>query len=380
MIKVVHLITSLDSGGAEMMLVKLLTGIDRARFTGCVVSMTDRGRLVDTIQSLRIPVHTLGFRRGVPSLRGFLEFLSLLRRERPHILQTWLYHADLMGLVGSRLCAVPRLAWNLRSSHVDMTCYSRLSGVVLRAAAHLARWPDVVIVNSHAGKASHTSLGYHPRKWAVIPNGFDVKRYQPDRDARVDVRRELGCRPDAPLIGLVARYDPMKDHETFLRAAALITKRTPEVRFVLVGRDVDGRNQTLVRTIAALGLDKVVSLLGERTDVPRIMASLDLFSLSSAFGEGSPNVVGEAMACGVPCVVTDVGDAARIVGETGTVVPPRSPAALADAWSALLALGAGERARLGGAARRRIEADFALPDIVARYESLYEELVGGCAG
>lgn len=380
MIKIVHLITSLESGGAEMMLVKLLTAIDRTRFDGCVVAMTDHGRLIAAIQKLGIPVYTLGFRRGVPSFRGFLAFLHILRRERPHILQTWLYHADLMGLAGSRLCAVPRLAWNLRSSHVDMSCYSRLSGAVLRVAARLARWPDVVVVNSHAGQASHTSLGYHPRKWSIIPNGFDTKRYRPDRDARASVRRELACDPDTPLIGLVARYDPMKDHATFLQAAALLRRRQPNIRFLLVGRDVDTRNRALIEAVATLGLEGVVSLLGERTDVPRIMTALDVFSLSSAFGEGSPNVVGEAMACGVPCVVTDVGDAARLVGDTGTIVPPRSPESLADGWSRLLALGADERARLGVAARRRIEADFALADIVARYEHLYEELAVGCAG
>ncbi|PYN39639.1 MAG: hypothetical protein DME00_36400 [Candidatus Rokuibacteriota bacterium] len=380
MTRVVHLITSLDSGGAEMMLVKLLAGIDRARFDGCVVSMTGGGSLVRAVESLRVPVYTLALRRGVPSLRGFLRFVHLLRRERPHILQTWLYHADLMGLAASRLGAVPRLAWNLRSSHVDMSCYSWLSGAVLRTAARLAAWPDVVVVNSQAGKASHASLGYHPRRWAVIPNGFDVKQYRPDRDARVSVRQELGCDLDAPLIGLVARYDPMKDHETFLRAAALLGRREPGARFVLVGRHVDRRNQVLVQTIAELGLGSAVFLLGERTDIPRLMAALDLFSLSSAFGEGSPNVVGEAMASGVPCVVTDVGDAARMVGETGRVVPPRSPASLADAWSALLALDADERARLGIAARRRIEAGFALSDIVAQYEDLYEGLAAGCAG
>ena len=143
---------------------------------------------------------------------------------------------------------------------------------------------------------------------------------------------------------------------------------------------MDRRNQVLVQTIAELGLGSAVFLLGERTDIPRLMAALDLFSLSSAFGEGSPNVVGEAMASGVPCVVTDVGDAARMVGETGRVVTPRSPASLADAWSALLALDADERARLGIAARRRIEAGFALSDIVAQYEDLYEGLAAGCAG
>src|SRR5439155_21093241 len=148
MTKVVHLITSLDSGGAEMMLVKLLGGIDRARFDACVVSMTNGGSLVRAIESLGIPVHTLGLRRGVPSLRGFARLLRLLRRERPHILQTWLYHADLMGLAASRICPGPSLVWNLRSSNVDMSCYSRLSAVLLRALARLSGWPDVVVANS----------------------------------------------------------------------------------------------------------------------------------------------------------------------------------------------------------------------------------------
>ena len=377
MTRVVHLITSLDSGGAEMMLVKLLAGIDRARFDGCVVSMTGGGSLVRAVESLRVPVYTLALRRGVPSLRGFLRFVHLLRRERPHILQTWLYHADLMGLAASRLGAVPRLAWNLRSSHVDMSCYSWLSGAVLRTAARLAAWPDVVVVNSQAGKASHASLGYHPRRWAVIPNGFDVKQYRPDRDARVSVRQELGCDLDAPLIGLVARYDPMKDHETFLRAAALLGRREPGARFVLVGRHVDRRNQVLVQTIAELGLGSAVFLLGERTDIPRLMAALDLFSLSSAFGEALPMVLGEAMSCGIPCVATDSGDAALVIGDTGIVVPPRDPAALAAGWQQLVALGPAGRQALGERARARILEHYDLDRVVPRYTALYEEIAAG---
>jgi len=261
-----------------------------------------------------------------------------------------------------------------------MSCYSRLSAVLLRALARLSGWPDVVVANSKVGKAFHESLGYHPRRWAVIPNGFDVKRYRPDREARVRVRRELGCDPDTPLIGLIARYDPMKDHATFLRAASLLLRRQARARFALAGRGAEAENAVLAKTIKALGLGSAVHLLGERSDIPKIMAALDLLSMSSAFGEGSPNVVGEAMACGVPCVVTDVGDAARIVGETGKVVPPRSPEALADAWLALLALSADERARLGVAARRRIETSFALSEIVVQYEDLSEGLAARCAG
>ena len=377
-IKVVHLITSLDSGGAETMLVKLLTAIDRSRFNGCVVSMTNGGSLLRAIESIQVPVYALGLRRGVPSPRGCTRLISLLRRERPQILQTWLYHADLLGLAVSRICRVPSLVWNVRSSNVDMSCYSRLSAVVLKALARFSRWAEVVVANSQAGKEFHESIGYRPRRWVLIPNGFDVKSFRPDQEARVGVRHELRCDSGSPLIGLVARYDPMKDHTTFLLAATVLVQRDTRVRFVLVGRGVDHRNEILVGMVRALGLAPFVHLLGERSDVPRIMAALDLLSLSSAFGEGSPNVVGEAMACGVPCVVTDVGDAARIVGDTGKVVPPRSPEVLATAWSEFLAISASERARLGVAARRRIEAHFSLPDIVAQYERLYAELAVPC--
>jgi glycosyltransferase involved in cell wall biosynthesis len=374
-----HLITGLGWGGAESMLSKLLSRIDRSRFQCSVISMVDGGGVAGLIESLDIPVQSLGLRRGEPNPLGLFRLVRQLRQRRPCILQSWLYHADLAGILAGRLCRVPAIAWNIRCSNFERTHTSWLSRAVVGALSRLSRAPEVVVVNSEGGKAFHASMGYRPRRWHLIPNGFDVKQFRPDHDARASVRQELGFAPEARLVGLVARFHPMKDHHTFLQAASLLRDEKIPIQFVLVGRNVDYRNDTLVRMVRVLGLTESVRLLGERSDIPRIMAALDLFSLSSAFGEGWPNVVGEAMASGVPCVVTDVGDAAQIVGDTGRVVPPRSAAALAAAWREVLSLGPDERAHLGRAARARIEACFSLSDVVTQYEDLYEELARACA-
>jgi glycosyltransferase involved in cell wall biosynthesis len=188
------------------------------------------------------------------------------------------------------------------------------------------------------------------------------------------VRAELGLAAHAPLIGLVARFDPQKDHQGFLQAARRLHAHRPDVRFVLAGPGVDQCNGTLARTIAEAGLVNAVHLLGPRSDVPRLMAAFDVASLSSRWGEAFPNVVAEAMACGIPCVVTDVGDAAEIVGDTGLVVPPCDPQALAGGWERMLALPAEQRRDLGEQARARIAARYDLRQVTQRYETFYSTL------
>jgi len=194
---------------------------------------------------------------------------------------------------------------------------------------------------------------------------------------RSSVRAELGLDVGTPLIGLVARYHPMKDHANFLTATSLLAKQDPTAHFLLVGPNVDASNQELSAKIATLGLQERVHLLGERRDIPRINAALDIASTTSCWGEGFPNVIGEAMACGVPCVVTDVGDSALIVGETGRVVPPRDPRALAAAWRDMLQMDRETRGGLGERARARIVTHFSLNEIARRHEKLYTEIVYG---
>jgi glycosyltransferase involved in cell wall biosynthesis len=322
----------------------------------------------------RIQVKTLRMRRGIPSLAGFSDFCKLLRSEKPQILHAWMYHANLLGLVAGKIVGVPKTVWAIRCSDMDFSKYSVLSRVVFKAGAVLSRWPDVIVFNSRVGMAFHSQRGFANRHMQFIPNGIETSRFRPDADASASVRNELGCGPSDVLVGHFARFDPMKDHETFIRGAALIRQTVPAVRFLMAGTGVTAQNGTLMEMLRQAKLLDCFSLLGVRSDIPRLMAALDLFCSTSAFGEGFSNVVGEAMASGVPCVVTNVGDSAEIVGDAGLVVPPRDSDALAQACVKILIMPADDRARLGLSATNRIRENFELQIVHEQYEALYERL------
>ncbi len=371
--KIFHVITELETGGAERMLVKLISASDPKKVSHSVVSMTGEDSLGKCIKEAGVPLFTLGMKRGRPSLRALIRFIRILRKEKPDILQTWLYHADLFGLIAGKLAGVRRIIWNIRCSDMHMTHYSRLSSWLVPVLARLSPLPGMIIVNSEAGREQHILLGYSPKSWRVICNGFDLDEFQPDEGAKSRLCDELGVSPDSVLAGMIARYDPMKGHAGFLQAADLVGQKYPKVHFVLAGKGMTLENVELKRIIDRLNLEGRVHLLGERGDIPEIMPGFDFLCLSSVFGEGFSNVLGEGMACGVPCVATDVGDSKHIVGETGRVVSPGGSEALAEAMGEIVAMGAGGRRRLGEAARRRVCDLFNLPDVVAEYERIYVE-------
>jgi len=372
MITILHVITGLDTGGAEMMLYKLVARSDTAQFRHIVVSLTQIGPVGEKIAALGVPVHSLRMRRGMADPRALLRLLVVMRHVRPDVVQTWLYHADALALPAAALLRVP-VVWNIRSA-VDVNELGPVVAVLARLCAWLSRVPAAVVTNSDAAKVLHTRIGYRPRQWLVIPNGFDTERFVPDVTARRDVRRELGLPADALLIGLVARFDPLKDHQTLLRAASLLRRQLEGPHFVLAGRDIKMSNSELREWIKASGVGDHVHLLGERADIPRLTAALDIATCSS-YGESFPNIIGEAMACAVPCAVTDVGDAAWIVGDTGRVVPPKDAPALASAWRELIELGTEGRRELGLRARARVEERYSLDSVVRQYETLYERLM-----
>jgi glycosyltransferase involved in cell wall biosynthesis len=368
---IVHLITGLEMGGAEGMLARLVAYADRARFRPVVVSMTGPGTFGAQIAAAGVPLFSLGMARGVPDPRGLLRLRRVLRDFRPDLLQTWLYHADLLGLVAWRLGWVPRLVWNVRSTETIGAG---------RARALLARWsalPDAVVVNAKEGQRFHEALGYRPRRWVHIPNGFDTEALRPDPAARQRQRAALGVADGAFLILLPARYHPMKDHATFLDAAARLAASSPQVRFALAGEGTGPGNAVLMAAIAEHRLGDRVVLLGDRRDLPAVYQAVDLVTLSSAYGEGFPNVLAEAMSCGIPCVATDVGDSREIVGEAGEIVPPCDPTALAAAWGKFVVLGAEERGQRGAFARERIVENYGLLRIVSCYAEFHESVAAG---
>jgi glycosyltransferase involved in cell wall biosynthesis len=368
MTTILHLITGLEIGGAERMLTHLVTQTDRRYFTSVVVSLTDGGAMEPILADAGVALETLQIQRGIVDPRGLTRLVRVLRKRRPDVLQTWLYHADLLGLFVRQLRDPPSLLWNIRCSE------SVGSGAVRFLLSRCSAVPDGVVVNSLAGQRFHQRLGYRPRRWVHIPNGFDTRALRPDPAARSRLRAELDLDEAAIVIGLAARYHPMKDHANFLAAAARLTEKRPELRFLLIGSGMDLSNRPLVKAICEHGLMSRVRLLGAREDMGALYPGLDIATLSSAFGEGFPNVLGEAMCCGVPCVATCSGDSAEILGPTGVVVPPRDPAALADGWDRLISLDVDERRAIGAKARERIVRNFDLPVIVKRYEALYDEV------
>jgi len=368
--RLVHIISDLSIGGAEMMLYKLLSRTDLDRFEPVVISMIDRGPLRARIEALGIPVHTMRMKPGVPSPLGFWRLVRLMRRLKPDLVFGWMYHSCLAAQL-ARFCLPQRtkVFWSIHSAIDSFALEKKLTTAVIRACALLSKLADRVIFVSRASQTQHGPLGYSLGRSCVIPNGINTSEFVSSKESRGSVRAELGLPEHAVLIGMMGRYHPMKDYANFLQAAALISKQYPDTNFALIGQGIDDQNVELRRSIRELGLERRTRLLGERHDIPRIAAALDVFSLSS-YSESFPNVIGEAMACEVSCAVTHVGDAPWIVGHAGRVVPPRDPRALADAWSEIIELGADGRITLGRAARSRVIEHFKLESVVAQYETL----------
>ncbi len=386
-VRVVHVINSFEHGGAEAMLCNLLLRTDARRFEPFVVSLIDDLTVAGPILNAGIPLVTMGMKPGLPNPRGVLRLAKHLRRLQPAIVQTWMDHSNLIGGLTARLATRAKVVWGIHHSNHVTGVAKRSTLATVSACAKLSRRvPHRIICCSEHAAALYAQRGFVAERITVIPNGFDTALLRPEPDARNSVRRELGLSPDVTLIGLVARHDPFKDHDNFFRAAAILTTQTstssvesrPDVHFLLCGANVDRSNPAITSAIDLLGLTNRCHLLGPRRDMPRIHASLDL-ATSSSISEAFPLVLGEAMACGVPCVATDVGDSALIVGDTGKVVPPRDPVALALGWATLLTMAPAARAELGLAARRRVVEMFDLTTVTRRYEAAYDDVLAPAA-
>jgi glycosyltransferase involved in cell wall biosynthesis len=358
------------------MLWKLLSRIDRVRFDPFVVvlNMNVNPAFRQRFDSIGIDCHFVKIRARREAISGFLRLKKLLLRLRPDLIQGWLYHGNVAAtLIAALLRQRVPVIWNIRGTLPADE--KKLSSFVVWLSGKLSSSPVRIINNSAASALEHEQrLGYPASTRVIIANGFETGLYIPADDARRRVRSSLGLPTDAILIGLFGRYHPMKDHANFIRAAALVNRDFPDVHYVLAGEHVDAGNASLTELVALHGLTRHVSLLGLRDDMEILTAAVDIAVSSSAYGEGFANVVGEAMSCGVPCVVTDVGDSAAIVGDTGCVVQPRDPQALAHALSALLEQAAAVRQTLGARARQRVIDLFALDTIVRRYEELYVQV------
>ncbi len=353
------------------MVLKLVAAIDRSRIAPSVVSLKEIGTIGKHIQALGVPVYGLDMARGWPNLTAIWRLRALGEKLRPDIVQGWMYHGNLAATLLAKMRGTIPVVWSIRQSLYDIGKERPLTRAVIRANAALSAIPKRIIYNSQTSLKQHVKFGFKNDHAVVVPNGFDLAQFRPDAQTRYHIQAELGISPQAVLIGLVSRYHPMKDHATFLRAAAILVQHVAHVRFLMLGHGV----RQLSSLVASLNLADSVLLLDEREDIPDLTSALDIACSSSAWGEGFSNAVGEAMACGVPCVVTDVGDSALIVGDTGRVVPPKDPRALASAIIDMIDIGQEGRARLGAAARCRIAERYELSQVVRQYQDNYEEIL-----
>jgi glycosyltransferase involved in cell wall biosynthesis len=373
MIRLMHVISGLDQGGAEAMLVRLVRGLDPASFSQSVVSLTTRGVYGDQLESWGIPLHTLSM-TGFASMPGSLAKLyRVMKSQQPEIVQTWLYHADLLGLMAARMVGDASVAWNVRCAGLGPGDVPRSTRYLTRLLVKLSSRPDAILFNSTAGRHAHLAIGYRPRRSVVIPNGFDLKERRPDQGKRAEFRAEVGGEEGTFLVGMVARSHRMKDHPTFLAAAARLKQQNAAVKFVLVGLNESWENKPLVADIDRLGLRDRMILLGVRNDIPRVMAGLDCL-VSTSTSEGFPNVIGEAMACGVPCIATDAGDSRIIVGDTGKIIAIGDAAGVVNGVTQLMAATAEERAATSERCRARIVEHFELGHVASLYADFYRGL------
>ena len=372
--KALHIITSLNDGGAEALLYKMLTS-KSGSFKHVVISLMDAGKYGLLLEKAGIDVHYLNMSQGKLGIFTSFKIFGLVKKYKPDVVQTWMFHSDLLGGVFSRLAGVKNVVWGVHHTTL-VRGESKYSTILIsKLNALLSMFiPNKIIYCAQKSREVQESIGFSSSKGVVVNNGYDISKFTRNDQLGYAFKNELDI-SDNFLIGNVARYNPQKDHKNLLLALKKVKdKSNQKWNCILVGANLDEANSELLGLVHELGLADNVRLVGRRNDIPAIMNAIDLFVLSSAFGEAFPNVLNEAMACGTPCATTDIGDASLIVGDTGWSVPTHSPNALAVAI-----IRAMDEKQLNGSAwenrrslsRERIVGNFSLEKMIAKYELVW---------
>ena len=359
----------LDPGGSERQLVALSKELKARGYMVHVLLFYKGGMFDDELAAAGVPLYYLGKKGRWDVFSFFWRFVAIARRLNPAVVYSFLDVPNIMALLLRPFIKQLRVVWSIRAAFMEMQQYDWMARLVPALENRLCRGADCIIANSRAGRDWAVRRSFPADKLCVIENGIDTERFCPNPKARENVRQEWGVEASEKLVGLPARLDPMKDHRTFLKACASVASRREDIRFVCVGGGPERYRAELIALANRLGLADRLTWAGRRTDMPSVYCGLDIVASSSSFGEGFPNVVAEAMSCGVPCVVTDVGDSARIVGEVGEVVPPRDAEALAAALNRMLSR-TDEDAELRRLARQRIVGKFSMQRMVSQTEKV----------
>jgi glycosyltransferase involved in cell wall biosynthesis len=377
--KLFHVIGALEpAAGAERMVARLaLYQRQEQGIEPVLITLVRSGPLGEELRRAGIPVHCLGL-KGPLSFAGAVWRLSrLISREKPQIIQTWMYHSDLIGSLAGLLAGNRNVIWGIRNSDVFSGAgVSRSLGLIVRLCAAVSgRLAGAIVCVAEAARANHAEMGYSKDRMLVIPNGYTLTPAA-EREEKQAARQRLGLPSDALIVGSVGRFNAYKDPETFVRAMGIVAPSVPAARFMMVGRDLDRANERLLSWIEATGVAERFILMGYRADSARCFAAMDCFCLHSR-SEGFPNVLAEALLAGIPSVATDAGDAAIMSGGLVEIVSPGDSEALAQAVVAMCSRSQADRESLGAASRRYVETHYSLSRVAERYADLYRTILKG---
>jgi glycosyltransferase involved in cell wall biosynthesis len=378
--KVLHCTTGLNIGGAELMLSRFLGGVRRETYLPEVLSLLPLGPVAKQISAMEIGISTLNMKASSIRPRNFWALRREVRKARPDLIHGWMYHGNAAASIGSLLSLrFPPIIWSIHHSIDDIATEKPMTRRIIRLLARLSSRVAGISYCSQVSAEQHEALGFDASKRHIIPNGIDCEIFKPLPEAGEVIRRQLNIPLKRKIIGNIARFHPMKDQAGLVRAVALLLQQGHDVQGLIVGAGHE-KGGPVMATARELGIESRISLLGARDDVPKLLPGIDVYALSSAWGEAFPLAVAEAMACGVPAIVTDIGDCAWLVGETGTAVPPGNRNALAGALAEVLKLPKEDRKHLGMQARKRVMENFSLERYVSEHEALYAEVLQTNAG
>lgn len=370
--KILHIITCLDTGGAEKILESLIKHT-RNSFEIKVISLTTKGVIAEDLEQLNIPVEALGMRSPLSAPIMVYKLIKAIKSYNPDVVQTWMYYSDFLGGIAAKVCRKKSIIWGIHNTDIlNGTGLSKLAFIVAKLCALLSHFiPSTVVCVANAGLINHKKIGYSSRKLKVISNGYDIEHFEKSRDFREQARKQFKINENAFVIGSIGRFNAYKDHKNFIDAAALILREHPNVYFLIAGKDLTTDNSTLNGWIANTQKSNNFLLIGEQKDVRHCYAAMDVFCLHSC-SEGFPNVLGEAMSTKLPCITTDVGDTAYMLGEHGLIAPPQNPKELAEAIKKYIFMSETERQRIGSEASQRIKEKFSIEVMVKEYMQLYD--------
>ena len=365
--KIIHIITGLGDGGAEHTLFKICK-YDKLN-KHIVISLKGSGKYLPLLNKLGVKVYCLNV--NFFSINKFFFLINLLRSLKPDLVQTWLVHADFIGSLAARLAGIKNIIWNVRYSKIEIGKAKIKTILIIKVLSKLSYFiPKLIIIVSKKAKKIYQDEGYDKKKLKFIPNGYDLSILKVNKNKKIDFQKKIGIKKQMPLIGCVARFDPLKDHLNLLNSISLIRLKNINFFCVLVGTNIN-KSKILINEIKRLKLNDCIKLLGPTKNISEVMNSIDILVQSSR-SEGFPNVVAEAMAHKTPCIVTNVGDSSYIVGNTGWVVPPNEPVKLAKAIQlAFNEISTKNWVKRCNKARERIRKKFSMGKMIESYNNLW---------